>query len=295
MRIATLLPAATELVCAIGARAQLVGISHECDFPDGLDALPRLTSTPLNPALDGAAIDAAVRALVAEGRAVIGVDAAALLAVRPDLLVTQQLCEVCAVGDGTVRHAAQLLDPAPTVLALQGRTLAGLADDIRTLGAHLGCVAGAEALNAAMADRFTALRAATAHRARRRVLVVEWLEPLFLAGHWTPELVTIAGGEDVAMQPGQHSVPMAWADVMSCDAEIAIIALCGFDVPRIRRELAQFGDAAARAWLNTKEVWLLDGHQYTSRPGPRLTDAAERIAAALSGRTAPGLERWEGA
>lgn len=291
MRVATLLPAATELVCAIGARDLLVGISHECDFPAGLDGLPRLTSTPLHPELDSAAIDAAVRALVAAGRPVIGVEAATLLAARPELLVTQMLCEVCAVGDGSVRRAAQLLQPAPDVLALQGRTLAGLAADIVALGDRLGHAEGAAQLNSVMAAAFAAVRA-RAPAVRRRVLVVEWLAPLFLAGHWTPELVALAGGTDVVMQPGQHSVPMAWADVTASGADLVIVALCGFDVPRIRRELATFDDAAAQAWLATQEVWLLDGHQYTSRPGPRLTEAAARIQAALRGEPAPGLERW---
>jgi len=293
IRTATLLPAATELVCAIGCRDDLVGISHECDFPAGLDHLPRLTSTPLDPLLPGAAIDAAVRGLVAEGRAVIGIDADQLRATRPELLVTQLLCDVCAVGDGEAMRLAQVMDPPPTVLALAGRTLDGIYEDITALGAALGEPDGAAGLILAMQARFAALRYPL-RAVRRRVVVIEWLEPLFLAGHWTPELVALAGGDDVGMQPGQHSVPRSWSSIAAAAPDLVIVALCGFDVPRIRHELDQFTDPEGLVVLTRNEVWLLDGHQYTSRPGPRLVDAAERMRSAMLGTKAEGLEAWRG-
>jgi iron complex transport system substrate-binding protein len=291
MRIATLLPAATELVCAIGSRDKLVGISHECDFPVGIEHLPRLTATPLDPSLPGGAIDAAVRALVAEGRPVIGIEAEQLRAARPELLVTQLLCDVCAVGDGEAMRLAQVLDPPPTVLALAGRTLDGIYADITALGDAVGEPDGAAGLILAMQARFAALRHPP-RPVRRRVVVIEWLEPLFLAGHWTPELVALAGGDDVGMRPGEHSVPRSWSSVADASPDLIIVALCGFDVLRIRRELDQFVDPDGQALLARSEVWLLDGHQYTSRPGPRLVEAAERMRSAMLGVPLDGLERW---
>ncbi|HEX9164331.1 MAG TPA: ABC transporter substrate-binding protein [Gemmatimonadales bacterium] len=296
MRIASLLPAATEIVCAIGAADQLVGISHECDWPPGLDHLPRITSSPVDSAGPGHAIDAAVRALVAAGRPVIAVDPELLRELRPDLLLVQDLCEVCAVAEGGVRRLAEVLDPVPVVLPLRGRTLAGVADDIRTLGAFLGRAEEADEVAAGVTWRLRRL-ARTRPEATPRVVCLEWLEPVYLAGHWVPELIEAAGGEDVGARPGDHSRTWPLDEVAALHPELVIVALCGFDAGRGLAELTRFeaecrarGVSPPSAW--GAPVWVLDGNAYTSRPGPRLAEAAERIQSAILGREAGGLVRY---
>ena len=293
MRVVSLLPAATEIACALGARDRLVAISHECDWPADLDGLPRLTSTPVDPDQPSGAIDAAVRAAQAEGRALFGVDVALLRDLRPDVLLTQGLCEVCAVADGEVRCMADALDPAPRVVALEGRDLAGIWRDIRAVGEILGRDPAAQALVRRLRTRLVLLESATPPlAARKRVAVIEWLDPPFLAGHWVPEMVRAAGGEHVGAAPGAHSREVAWAEVAALEPDLLVVALCGFDLARARRELDQVADPAALALLARVPTWLLDGSAYTSRPGPRVVDGAERIRAMLFDHVVPGMARW---
>lgn len=293
MRVVSLLPAATEIACAIGARDRLVAVSHECDWPPGLDGLPRVTSTPIDPSLPSAMIDAAVRAAMADGRPVFVVDAAALRELRPDVLLTQGLCEVCAVADGAARRIAEALDPVPKLVALEGRDLAGIWRDVRAVGEMLGLDPAAQALVRRLRTRLVLLESATAPLApRKRVAVLEWLDPVFFAGHWVPELVRAAGGTDVGAAPGAHSRQASWDDVADLEPELLVIALCGFDLARARHELDQVTDPAAVALLARVPVWLLDGNAYTSRPGPRVVDAAERIRAMLLDHAVPGMARW---
>ncbi len=295
MRVASLLPAATEIICAIGAGDQLVGISHECDWPPDLD-LPRLTATPVNPAEPGHAIDATVRALAAAGEPVIAVDAGRLRELRPDLVIVQDLCEVCAVAEGGVRRLAEALDPAPVVVPLRGRTLAGVADDIRTLGVFLCRSEEADEVAAGLAWRLRRL-ARTRPVTPPRLVCLEWLEPVFVAGHWVPELVEAAGGVDAGARPGDHSRAWPLDEVAALHPDIVIVALCGFDAGRGLAELTRFeaecrvrGITPPSGW--GAPVWVLDGNSYTSRPGPRLAEAAERIQSAIMGREAGGLLRY---
>jgi iron complex transport system substrate-binding protein len=221
---------------------------------------------------------------------VIGIDAEALRRLSPDLLITQSLCEVCAVADGEAHRLAAALDHPPRVLRLGGTTLSGVWQDIRAVGAALGLPHQAEALVAGLEDRLARLRA-DAPAARPRVLCVEWLDPLYLAGHWVPELVEAGGGRDVAAVPGSHSARREWREVAGLRPDLILVLLCGFGIERARAELEAVGPEA-RAVLDSAPVWILDGNAYTSRPGPRLVDGAERIAAALRGRELPGLSRW---
>ncbi len=293
MRVVSLLPAATEIACAIGARDRLVAVSHECDWPPDLDGLPRVTATVIDTSLPSAGIDAAVRAAAAAGRALVGVDAAALRKLRPDVLLTQGLCEVCAVEGGEADRLAAALDPAPKVVALQGRDLAGVWRDVRAVGEILGLDPAAQALVRRLRTRLVLLESATAPLApRKRVVVIEWLDPVFIAGHWVPELVRAGGGTDVGAAPGAHSREASWADVTALEPDLLVIAPCGFDVERARHELDQVTDPTALALLAHVPVWLLDGNAYTSRPGPRLVDAAERFRAMLLDRAVPGVARW---
>lgn len=291
-RVVTLLPAATEIVAALGAIGSLVGISHECDYPPAARGLPRLTTTPIDPEAPASRIDAEVRHLGAEGRAVIAVDGKALRALAPDLVVTQGLCEVCAVADGEVHRLARLMDPPPAVLTLSATTLAGISLDIRRVGEALDRSAEAEELVRGLERRLARLGRAPLPSRPRRVLCIEWLEPLYFAGHWVPELVAAAGGRDVGAAPGAYSARREWSDLAAARPDLVLVALCGFGIERARRDLDALAHAEARRALQQAEVWLLDGNAYTSRPGPRVVDGAERIRAALEGRELPGLSRW---
>jgi iron complex transport system substrate-binding protein len=290
MRVVTLLPGATEIVAALGAGALLAGVSHECDYPDWVRSLPRLTSTPLDPSLPSQAIDAEVRRLHEAGRAVIQVDAEALARLAPDLVITQDLCEVCAVADGAVHRLADSVPNPPRVLSLTGRTAAGVLDDIRRVARALDVSDRGDELATVLQDRLH--RLATAPDPRPRVLCIEWLAPLYLAGHWVPDLVEAAGGVDVGARPGMHSSRTSWEAAAALEPDLIVIMLCGFGVERAREDLDLLTLPGAARLLASAPVWVLDGNAYTSRPGPRIVDGAERLRAAMEGREMPGLTRW---
>ena len=296
MRVVTLLPAATEIVVALGGGDSLVGISHACDQPASITGLPRVTASAVDASRPSGAIDAAVRQARDAGRAAVLVDAARLGALRPDLIVTQALCDVCAVAGGAVMDLAAVLDPPAQVVTLDGRTVAGILRDIETVGSALGREGEAADLVATLTRRLASLSPARPRASQAigipRVACVEWLDPLYLAGHWVPELVAAAGGEDVGAEPGTHSARRTWADLERLRADVVVMMLCGFGVDRARAELDALADPAARAFLSARPVWLLDGNAFTSRPGPRIVDGAERLHAALRGREADGLVRY---
>src|SRR5690349_9744195 len=296
MRIVTPLPPATEIVAAV-APAALVGVSHHGDYPAWVTTLPRVTKTSVDVNATSAEIDAQVRALKADGKPVIWVDAAALEALRPDLIVTQGLCEVCAVADGEVFRVAERLDPKPQVLSLNAKMLAGIYEDARSVGRAVGRSEEADEVVAGMKYKLSQLRkraplshpersegsagAPASHSerseesARPRVVVVEWLDPLFLAGHWVPELIEAAGGLDVGAKPGDHSHPRPWSDLMEMRPDIIIVALCGFSVERAKVEWETQLPAEAMsvlANLPSCRLTFIDGNTYTSRPGPRVVE-----------------------
>jgi iron complex transport system substrate-binding protein len=291
MRVVTLLPGATEIVAALGGAGTLVAVSHECDFPASVQHLPRVTSTPLDPSLSGAAIDAEVRRLRDAGRAVIAVEADVLRRLAPDLVITQDLCEVCAVSDGAVHRLAAALDPPPRVLSLTGRTIEGVMADMRAVGRALDLDAEGDELTAGLRSRLARLRRG-APSTPRRVLCIEWLAPLYLAGHWVPDLVAAAGGYDVGAAAGAHSAVSSWEAAAALQPDLIAVMLCGFGLPRAQEELEALGSAAADRLLRSAPVWVLDGNAYTSRPGPRIVDGAERLQAAMRGEARPGLARW---
>ena len=291
MRVVTLLPGATEIVAALGGAGSLVAISHECDYPTSVQHLPRVTSTPLDPNLPGAAIDAEVRRLRDAGRAVIAVEAALLRRLAPDLLITQDLCEVCAVSDGAVHRLAAALETPPRVLSLTGRTVEGVMADIRAVARALDLDAEGEELVVGLQSRLRRLRRG-APPAPRRVLCIEWLAPLYLAGHWVPDLVAAAGGHDVGAEAGAHSAVSSWEAAAALRPDLIAVMLCGFGLPRALGELEVLHDAAADRLLRSAPVWVLDGNAYTSRPGPRIVDGAELLQAAMRGVARPGLAPW---
>jgi iron complex transport system substrate-binding protein len=289
MRVVTLLPAATEMVMALGGAECLVGVSHECDYPPAIFRLPRLTTTPVDTSAPSGVIDAEVRRLREAGRPAIAVDARALVRLAPDLLITQGLCEVCAVADGEVHRLAGLLRPAPAVLSLTARTLSGIWDDIREVGRVLDLSGEAEELVAGLRSRLSRLGRL---QVAPRVVCVEWLDPVYVAGHWVPDLVAAAGGVDVGAAAGSHSMVSDWASLAALRPDLVVVMLCGFDVARARVELAALDSTGAKRLFGSAPVWILDGNAYTSRPGPRVVDGAERLRAAMVGKSMPGLERW---
>ena len=292
MRVVTLLPAATEIVAALGGAGSLVGISHECDHPASVLGLPRVTATPIDPAAPGAAIDAEVRRLHRAGRPVIGVDADELRRLAPDLLITQDLCEVCAVAEGEVHRLAAAVQPAPAVLALSGRTIEGILADVGAVARALDLAPDGEELVAGLRSRLERLRSRRRDGHRPRVVCIEWLEPLYLAGHWVPDMVEAAGGEAVGASPGSHSAKREWSELPGLRPELLVMMLCGFGVERTLAELAALDSSAVLSILRSAPVWVMDGNAYTSRSGPRIVDGVELLQGALEGREAPAMTRW---
>jgi len=292
MRIITLLPAATEIVAALGGAGYLVGISHECDYPAAVQGLPRVTTTPVDIRSSGAAIDAEVRRLRDAGRPIIGIAADLLRQLAPDLVITQGLCEVCAVADGEVHRLTAAMHPAPQVLSLEAHDLEGIWDDIRRVGEALDLEDEAEELVLGLRSRMRRLLS-TPLAKPPRVLCIEWLDPLYLAGHWVPELVAAAGGQDVGARPGSHSVRRQWRELSGLRPDHIVVMLCGFGIERARAELTSLQDSEALELLRQVPVWIIDGNAYTSRPGPRVVDGAQRIQSALAGRPSRDVQRWQ--
>jgi len=278
MRIVSLLPAATEMVSALGAMGQLVGVSHECDFPPQVRSLPRITRSRIDPALPSGTIDRAVAEARRTGVPTVEVDVELVAHLRPDVLIGQSVCEVCAIGQADLARVVTTLIPIPWVVTLHAHTLDGVLEDIAKLGEALELRDEAEELLAGLRYRLRRVAARpAATRARPRVLVLEWVDPPYVAGHWVPELVELAGGTDVAGAPGEPSRQRSWADLSALEPDLVLVALCGFDVARARVELDAVRDGAARALLR-RRVEFIDGSAYTSRPGPRLVDVAEILA-----------------
>ncbi|MFL5604804.1 MAG: ABC transporter substrate-binding protein [Gemmatimonadaceae bacterium] len=283
-RVVSLLPAGTEIVAALGALDSLVGITHECDFPPEVSGLPRVTASAVDRDAGSAEIDAAVRELASAGMPVFALDADDLVRLAPTLILTQTLCEVCAVSEGDVRAIGDLLVPAPRILALGGTSLDGVWEDISAVGAALCRSAEAADLLASVSARLRAVHETlkAARAPRRRVVVIEWLQPLYAAGHWTPEVVRRAGGIDGLAEPGTHSRRVSLDEVRAADPELILVAPCGFDVARAEQEGRALLDSAEWSWARERSVWALDGNALTSRAGPRLADAVEVISAIVA-------------
>ncbi len=293
MRVVSLLPAATEIVAALGAVGRLVGVSHECDFPLEVRSLPRVTRTRLDPALPSGAIDRAMAEARRTGVSPVEVDVNLMAHLRPDVLIGQSVCDVCAVGEGELARVVTTLMPTPWVVTLHAHTLDEVFLDIRKVGEALELRDEAEELDAGLRYRLRRVGArgqrsgtvGAQHAAplpRPRVLVLEWLDPPYVAGHWVPELVALAGGQDVGSAPGEPSRPRPWNELAALAPDLVVVALCGFDITRAQTELVAVTDPQARALL-ARRVEFLDGNAYTSRPGPRLVDAAETLARLIRG------------
>jgi len=285
MRVVSLLPAATEIVAALGAGDWLVGVSHECDWPPEVRKLPRVTRSSVDSTLPSAEIDRRMADARRSGEPPVTIDLEALEHLRPDVIIGQSLCDVCAVDVGA-QHAAPLLAALPShprVVTLHAHDLAGVFDDIAKVGDALDLGSEAEELVAGLRYRLKRVTAHSALRTPHTVLVIEWVDPPYVAGHWVPELVAAAGGVDIGARAGDRSVTRAWPDLRALAPEVVVVALCGFDVPRARRELAALTDRDAQALLAGARVVFLDGNAYTSRPGPRLVEAVELLTPLIGG------------
>ncbi len=283
MRAVSLLPAATEICAALGALDLVAGVTHECDFPPAAAGLPRVTRSAVPAHAPAAEVDAAVRALASAGAPLFALDEPAIAALAPDVLLTQALCDVCAVSEGDVRAVAGRLPGAPRVATLGGTTLAGVADDVRRVADALGRPAAGAALAAAMDARLAAVHEAlrAARAPRPRAAVVEWTSPVFLAGHWGPEMVRRAGGVDVLGVAGAHSTTVALGALAAADPEVVVVAPCGYDLARAADEARALAADPAWGWLAGRAVWAVDANAYVSRPGPRLVDGVELFARIL--------------
>lgn len=290
MKIVSLLPSATEIVAALGLAENLVGRSHECDWPTGLDHLPVLTQPKMNPLADAATIDRDVRALVEDGVSVYRLDADAIRVLAPDFVVTQSQCELCAVSLGEVESALQeWVSPTadilpPKLVSLEPMTLADVATDIANVAAALGVEKAGAALNQKIADGFAALKAQTNKLARKKVFFMEWTAPLMGAGNWMPATIAAAGGDVVLGDEGVHSPTVGWDDIAAADPDVIIVGPCGFDIERAREEMAAIVGAPAYQNLRAvKEgaVYLVNGNHFFNRPGPRLLQSAQIVAEIL--------------
>ncbi len=279
MRIVSLLPSLTELVCVLGRGGEVVGVTHECDFPPGVELLPHLTRSRIPADAPGAVIDAMV---AGQGGSLYELDDATLAELRPDLILTQEQCDVCAVNEATVRRAASGLPGRPAVESVNPTDLEGVFAMFRRVGDLLDARDEADRLVGRILETGGAIARRTAGLAVPRVVILEWVDPPFSSGHWGPEVVALAGGREAIGRAGERSRRLGWAEVASADPEVILVAACGFSIDRAEAELAAV--VGRREWQDLRavrngRVVVTDGSAYFSRPGPRL-EASLRIAAA---------------
>jgi iron complex transport system substrate-binding protein len=294
MRIVSLLPSATEIVCALGAGAELVGRSHECDFPGGLDAVPVLTSARIGPLPTSRAIDAAVRDVLKDALAIYSIDVDGLRDARPDVIVTQDLCDVCAVSLDDVRAAvARLARGDVRIVNLHPTRLGDVLGDIARVGEAIG--RPAESLVAGLRARLEAIAVrARGATTRPSVLSVEWIDPVMVGGMWMPELIAIAGGEALVTRPGEHAPTLDREALAALDPDVVVVKPCGFPLERTMAERDALRDAVPwGSWraVAAGRVFAADGNAYFNRPGPRIVESAEILAGCIHPEIFPELVR----
>ena len=285
-RIISLLPSATEIVAALGFGDHLVGRSHECDFPPGVERLPVCSSTKVPVHGTSSEIDRRVKEIVAEGLSVYRVDVDRLRELRPDLILTQTQCAVCAVTPRDLEQALRTwIGAQPAMVSLEPNNLADVWNDIRHVAKALGVPDRAEKLIVSLTKRLAAIREeARTARSRPTVAAIEWLEPLMAGGNWMPDLIEIAGGRSLFAQPGEHSPWLDWARLIEDDPEVILLLPCGFKMAQTSRDLNLLTENPG--WANLRavkqgRVYLIDGHHFFNRPGPRLVESAEIVAEIL--------------
>jgi iron complex transport system substrate-binding protein len=285
MRIVSLLPAATEIVCALGLRDRLVARSHECDFPADVSALPALTRARVDSSLPSERLDAEVRRIVASGLPIYTLDEARLASLAPDVVVTQGACEVCAVSYRQVAVSLEHAASKARILSLEPTRLGHIFGDIRSVAAACGVQERGESVVRGLEERLARIADSSRGGRGKRVAVLEWLSPPMLAGHWVPEAVEAAGAQAVGPLAGVASPYTTWDAVGGLSLDALIVAPCGFD---LGRTIAESRPYVATLRTLAPRVLLLDGNAYLNRPGPRIVDAVETIAAWVEGGAVPG-------
>ncbi len=286
MRIVSFLPSATEMLFALGLNDEVVGVTFECDYPPEARHKAQVVHSHLPPGLPPAEIDAIVRSEGAEGRSLYFIDAPALEALAPDLILVQDLCRVCAIDSPTLARDLRALSSHPRILSLSAHTLEGVFREIELLGSVTGRETQAGALTSRLRERVAAARRLAPLSKKPRVLALEWLDPFFQGGHWIPEMIDLAGGIAVLAQAGEKSIRLTWEQVRDADPEILLVMPCGYNLPQT---IAQYetmafpeGWRALRA-VQQGRVYAVDGSAYFSRPGPRLVDGLKILTQILRG------------
>lgn len=286
MRICSLLPSATEVIALLGLSDELVGISHECDYPPSVKNVPSMVEPMIPPhGLSSDDIDRQVHQLVASGQRLYRLNDQLLRQAQPDLILSQDLCHVCAVTPDQLHEALCAMPQQPTLLTLNPSTVHDVIDDVVRIGDAAGRSAEGRRLAAQLRDRLTAIQFRVQNSSHRpRVVCIEWLSPLYVAGHWVPEMVQLAGGQDVLAKPGSSSRVVIWDEILNAAPEVLIVMPCGFSVERTHTELLELMQQPGQWRLSTdlaQHTFLVDASSYFSRPGPRLIDGIELLAAIL--------------
>ncbi len=286
------MPSATEIAAALGLMDEVVGVSHECDFPNEANTRPRVTHCPVhNAGLASKEVDEWVRRALREQGTIYAIDEPLLRELRPDVILTQKLCDVCAVGYGTVARLAETLPGPPRVVNLEPTSLSDIFENIRHVAQAGGVLERAEKVIANLSARVEAVRARAEHFADRpRCFLMEWVDPPFCSGHWGPELVEIAGGHDPLGRKHQPSAQIDWEQVLDAAPDIIVLALCGYDVDLARRDyelLKKFPGFDSLPAARSRDIYLVNASAYFARPGPRIVDSIEILAGILHPKEFP--------
>jgi iron complex transport system substrate-binding protein len=287
MRICSLVPGATEVVAMLGLADSLVGISHECDYPAGINRIPVMVQPVVDSdGMDSAEIDSQVKVLMSSEQSLYRIDQQAFSAAQPDVILAQELCDVCAVTPNDLGQALRSLSQRPRLLTLAPRSLGDVIDDVERIGAALDVVSQGTDLARSLRSRIAAVRDRSSGRPRPRVACLEWLNPLYVGGHWVPEMVEAAGGRDVLGHAGEPSRRVTMDEVRAAAPDILILMPCGFSLTRTISELATLcrtDHACLRVLSSSSKTYVVDAGAYFSRPGPRLVDGVELLADICAG------------
>ncbi len=285
MRIVSLVPHATELLFALGLESDVVGVTHECDYPLAAQSVQQVTRDVLPGGLDAGEIDAAVRERTLAGEAIYELDRELLAALAPELIVTQALCPVCCVSYEEVAELAKTLPSAPVVVALDPKSLEQTLEDAHTIARATDRGDAGAALVADITARVERIELAVRGQARPRVAALEWLDPVYVAGHWTPQLIELAGGEDVLGHAGRDSRVVSWEELAAARPEVLVVMPCGYDDQRAHAEAAAY--AHELDGVGAQRIVAVNASAYFSRPGPRLIDGLELLAHVLHPQLVP--------